>query len=188
MTLTQLKVLRGQAYQAVPLPEVQWPPSAYYRFLSLLAKAMAAEVFVELGTCGGGASYNVAVMNPTTKVISIDLVKMPTVDEVINRCPNFEFVQSDSVAAAATIGAKYQGKINLLFVDTAHTYEQATAEFYAWLPYMAPHGIVCCDDLNRPGLDRFWAEVKQQKTDFGDLAILHIGGEVTDGGFGAILL
>ncbi len=186
MNLDRIRQLRDAAHGLDPLPEEKWPPSVYYRFLALLVADMNAKRFVELGTCGGGASYNVAKMNPATEVISIDVCKQPQVADVEALCPNFRFVLGDSIKSAAAIGP--EAPIDVLFVDTLHTYEQASGEFKAWLPYLKPGSVVCFDDIYHQGVDRAWHEISHVKTEFTELHVLHISGSPTDGGFGAVLI
>lgn len=188
ITIDQIRAIAVDARNASPLPDPRWPPSVYYRFLGLLAKRMNARVFVELGTCGGGASYNVAKMNPATKVISIDLDMLQTVPEIQKQCSNFTFIKDHSIRVAQDIGVKYSKQIDILFIDTIHTYCHSWMELLAWLPYLSPGAVVCFDDLNRKGMDRLWDELDFVKTGFSDLAELHISGGVEDGGFGAIIV
>jgi predicted O-methyltransferase YrrM len=147
---------------------------------------MKPEIFLELGTCGGGASRHVATKNPDVKVISIDVTKLPQVSEIA--CPNFQFILGDSIETAKTLGPQYQGKIGIIFIDTIHEYQHTMNEFNAWKSYMAPGGIMFFDDLYRQGMDRVWKELPETKTEFHALSKMHIGGSPTDGGFGAIIL
>lgn len=184
MNLDQLRALQTEAWSLRPLDGPQWPPSVYYRYLALIAQRKPANVFVELGTCGGGCSRTVAMMSPKTKVISIDVTKHENVKQM-ESIPNFTFLLGDSVELASKVGA--ENKVDLLFIDTVHTYERTMAEFKAWKPYMTPGGIMCFDDLHRPGMRKLWDDLPGTKTGFDDLARMHIGGSPTDGGFGALI-
>jgi len=184
ITVADLVALGREALAASPHPDPRWPPSVYYRYLSAVAGRLNAKTFVELGTCGGGASLTVAVNNSSTKVITIDVDKYPQVAPIEEMCSNFFFHRGDSIELADTLG-QANAPIDLLFIDTTHTYEQTMGEFNAWLPYMAKGGVVCFDDLYRPGMDVVWAALPEPKTGIHDLKRMHVGGSPTDGGFGA---
>ena len=51
------KELEQRALNTAPFPDPRFPPSPYYRFLRLLAAEMRPRLSVELGVCGGGASF-----------------------------------------------------------------------------------------------------------------------------------
>ena len=186
MTITDLITLQSEAIRMLPCSGPQYPPSVYYRYLALIALKKPAKLFVELGTCGGGCSRTVAIKSPNTQVISIDVHKHDTVTQMEPQLPNFRFIKGDSIDLAKIVGP--QCPIDLLFIDTIHTYEHTMNEFNAWRPYMAPGGIICFDDLHRPGMDKVWNDLSGTKTGFNDLARMHIGGSPTDGGFGALIV
>jgi len=167
-------------------PDPRFPPSLYYRFFRLLAAHVQPRYSVELGVCGGGGSLHLALGWPYGRVIGIDLgdeFYAEQIEHIRQTCPNFTFWQVDSVFAASCVG---DIRVDILFIDTTHTYEQTMAEFNAWLPLMQPGGIVMLDDLFRPGMDRAWEEVQGDKI---RLDRLHVGGGGADtGGFGVVLL
>ncbi len=155
--------------------------------MAAIAGRLNAKVFVELGTCGGGASLTVASRNSGTKVVSIDLDKYPQVAGIEELCSNFFFYKGDSIAMAEKLGPDL-ALIDLLFVDTTHTYEQTMGEYKAWLPYMRKGGVICFDDLYRPGMNVVWDALPSPKTGIHDLKRMHVGGSPTDGGFGAVIV
>jgi len=117
-----LRHLAVQAGRADVYPSVMFPPSVYYRFLRLLTAYLGPRVSVELGVCGGGASLHMALGYPQGKVFGIDItLEYPDNIEYIKKiCPNFSFIQTSSLEAAAL----YRGPpVGLLFIDTVHTYE-----------------------------------------------------------------
>ena len=50
----------------------RFPPSPYYRFLGRLVQAMRPKLAVELGVCGGGASYHMAQGCADTVVVGVE--------------------------------------------------------------------------------------------------------------------
>lgn len=187
-TLTMLAkqaILLGPMVDHYPDPdneEVTFPPSPYYRFLKLLAAHIKSRLSVELGVCGGGGSLHLAM--GSRQVIGIDHAwdHEANITWIINHYRNFIFLQGDSVALAPVIYHNH-GQVDLLFIDTTHTYEQTMAEYEAYEPYLSERAIVCLDDLFREGMDQAWDEMPDNKVRFD---FLHPSQSPTDGGFGVI--
>lgn len=171
------------ANEAIEMPiydNPAFPPSPYYRFFRAMATTWRPSLMVELGVCGGGASLHMALGNPEGKVVGIDnRIDYPgNIDFINSTCPNFELVLGDSVESAPSVVEKY-GVVDLLFIDTVHTYERTMAEWRAWEPLMAPEAVICMDDLLRPGMNQAWSEVPWKKV---RIDSLHPGS--LEGGFG----
>ena len=162
-----------------------FPPSLYYRFLKLLAEYKKPKLSVELGLCGGGGSLHLAQPGYGL-VVGIDIAEEypDNIKYLQANYQNFIFVRGDSVRLAPTIHHNY-GQIDILFIDTTHTYDQTMEEYEAYKPYLAAGAVVCLDDLYREGMDRAWAAMPDPKI---RLDGLHVGGSATDGGFGVVLL
>ncbi len=188
LTLTRLAKqasLTGQMVANYPDPnnsEVTFPPSPYYRFLNLVAKEMKAGLSVELGVSGGGGSLHMALAGK--QVVGVDLAwdHEANLTWIIGNCPRFTFLQGDSIQLAQTVYDRF-GSIDLLFIDTTHTYEQTMAEYNTYLPFMSKEYVICLDDLFRPGMDLVWAEMPDNKKRFD---FLHPSQSPTDGGFGVV--
>lgn len=189
ITLTRLAkqaVLMSQLLPNYPDPDnekVTFPPSPYYRFLYLLAKEMDAMLSVELGVCGGGGSLHLAMGSRI--VVGIDV----TYDEYKDNMAwlkehhnNLLFFKDDSVTVAPFIFEQFC-VIDILFIDTTHTYNQTMAEYNAYAPFLSDQAVVVLDDLFRDGMDRVWSEMPENKVRFD---FLHPSASPTDGGFGVI--
>jgi predicted O-methyltransferase YrrM len=158
--------LARRAMEMEPYPDPRFPPSSYYRFLRLLAAHLHPSVSVELGVCGGGGSLHLALGWPKGRVIGVDVAwdHPDNIQHVQERCPNFEFWLEDSVKAAARFAAERAGRgVDVLFIDTTHTYDQTMREFEAWRPLLSRWAVVCLDDLEREEMRRVWAEMPGQK-------------------------
>jgi len=166
-------------------PNSMFPPSPYYRFLRGLAAAKRPAVSVELGVCGGGGSLHLALGYERGRVLGIDIGnEYPThIRFIEEHCPNFEFMLADSIQVATKIDAI----VDILFIDTIHTYERTMAEWNAWSSLLADGAIVCLDDLNRPGMMDAWNELPKGSIKM-TLYRLHPPASPTDGGFGVIQL
>ena len=181
----RLLAKRARGMKALPYP--QFPPSAYYRFLRLLAEAMRPSLSVELGLCGGGGSLHLALGWYGGTVVGVEISDGDAQQRenwrFIKRLrDNFELWKGDSVESAPEI-AKEWGQTDLLFVDTDHTYRQTMAEWNAWEPYLSERAVVCLDDLFRPGMEDAWNEIPW--TNKLRLDYLHDGAEF-GGGFGVV--
>lgn len=163
----------------------RFPPSLYYRFLRVLASHKRPIVSVELGVCGGGGSLHLALGYPAGKVYGVDVANNwpDNIDYVNKVCPNFIFIRADSRQFAEKMMPNEF--VDILFIDTVHTYQDTLDEFNAWQPKLARNAIVILDDLYRVGMEQAWQELPGEHV---RLDFLHIGGSPTDGGFGVLLL
>jgi len=170
------------ALMEAPYSNPAFPPSPYYRFLRLLAIELKSRLSVELGVDGGGGILHMAMAS--VKAIGIDITnaRPENIKHIQQHYSNFEFIIGDSIDMAPIIHNRF-GTIDLLFIDTTHTYLQTMAEYRAYEPYLSSKAIVCLDDLNRPGMDQAWAEMPAPKKRFDKL---HPSQSPTDGGFGVM--
>lgn len=186
MNYKELHSLAIQAMKDDVYPDARFPPSPYYRFLRRLAEAVKPDVSVELGVCGGGSSLHLALGHPEGYVLGIDIREEypDNIRYVQQTCKNFYFYKGDSIEAACMLelvaGVR---QVDILFIDTVHTYDRTMMEFYAWQEYLVPESYVVLDDLFREGMVRAWDELPGSKARFD---FLHTGGSKTDGGFGVI--
>lgn len=183
MNRQMLEGLWKQALAEQPYPDPRFPPSPYYRFMRLLAEYMQPKLSVELGVCGGGGSFHLAIGWPQGKVIGVDLAydHPENLSFIIGQCPNFAFVLEDTIAAASSIYREY-GEIDILFLDSVHTYQHTTNELKAYRPYLSDKAVVLFDDLFRPEMEGLWESLPSPKL---RMDTLHDGAE-SGGGFGAI--
>ena len=176
-----IKNLVFAALAEAPYPDPRFPPSPYYRFLRQLAATMQPRLSVELGVCGGGGSFHLLLGWPLSPVVGIDKdVEYPlNMTFIRERYPNFDLRRGDSVELAPEIYGEY-GQVDILFIDTIHTYERTLAEFNAWQPYLSRRAIVCLDDLNRVEMGTIFEDLPGTKM---RLNALHPGAEM---GFGIL--
>lgn len=168
-----------------PHPEPRFPPSPYYRFLERLAGAMHPRLSVELGVCGGGGSLHLALGWPRGLVIGIDVTKEypDNIDYIYNTVSNFQLWLGDSIDLAEAVNQSYGPTVDILFIDTIHTYERTLAEFNAWQPVLAEGAVVVLDDLHRQGMTEAFEAIPGEHIRLDDL---HPGWD--EGGFGVVLV
>ncbi len=173
--------LGNDALMASPYPDPRFPPSPYYRFLKLLAQEVKAKLSVELGVCGGGGSLHLAM--GSKQVIGVDFAwdHAENINYIMEHYHNFHFLLGDSIELAEHIFITY-GEVNILFIDTTHTYQQTMQEYLTYKPFMSMNGVVCLDDLFRPGMQEAWDAMPEPKL---RLDSLHQS-EAGEGGFGVV--
>jgi hypothetical protein len=115
--------------------------SSYYALMRLLA--YRSSLCVELGVEKGRGVLSFASAKPDVRVVGIDSVKRPELDAVLNEYKNIEFLLQPSIPAV-DLGQP----IDVLHIDTEHSYSMAREEFKAWQPYLADEAVVLFDDLN----------------------------------------
>lgn len=193
MKIDTLKDLAEQAKNDdLIYPDKRFPPSRYYRFLMLLAEYMKPTLSVELGVCGGGGSLHLAKGFPGGDVVGVDFQfdHKANIEYIMSNFKNFHFMFNDSVKSAKNIVLEW-GKVDILFIDTDHTYDRTLAEYKAWKPYMKKGGVICFDDLFRHGTGEVksmrdaWDKIEGKKV---RLDHLHDGTYPTGGGFGCLLV
>jgi cephalosporin hydroxylase len=177
--------LAKRAMHASVYADPRFPPSPYYRFLRLLAAEVKPHLSVELGVCGGGGSLHLAVGWSRGTVVGIDHTQnhRENIEYVQRVCPNFRFWHGDSVATAPLVRREY-GEVDILFIDTTHSYGQTLAEYKAWRPHLSERAVVCLDDLHRDEMAQAWDEIPGNKVRLDDL---HTGPPTElGGGFGVV--
>jgi predicted O-methyltransferase YrrM len=178
----KISKLVEQIYQIPVYSDTRFPPSLYYRFLRSLTAWWKPNLSVELGLCGGGGSLHMALGYPDGKVIGIDI----TDDYHDNRryieqmCDNFIYWKRDSVESAKWVDMP----VDILFIDTVHTYERTMAEYNAWFPELNGNAIIVLDDLFEGDMEHAWNEIQGYHI---RLDNLHPKSEL-GGGFGIILI
>lgn len=153
------------------LPPAQQPTPAYQRFLRETATqsdiqhhlpllySYAQGHIVELGTRSGvsTAAFLAGVEARGGEVISVDIDDCA---HLYAGHPLWTFVQSDSrdintIARAIGQQVMLVDGIDVLFIDTEHTYEMAEAELRAWAEYVKPGGVILMHDPETfPGVRR----------------------------------
>lgn len=115
--------------------------SPYYYLMHLLAKD--ASLCVELGVEKGRGIASFASASASVRVVGIDLLKRPELDAVFNAFSNIEFIHGASMPPT-----DLDQSVDVLHIDTDHSYSTVREEFKGWQPYLADYAIVLFDDLN----------------------------------------
>jgi predicted O-methyltransferase YrrM len=149
-----------------------------------LAAALRPQRVLEIGTGWGGSLFSWAqVARPDAHLVSVDLPGGPGgggyTREYAPRFKQFCFpaqrltcVLSDSTdpAVVAHVKDAFDGPLDVLFLDGAHSYDAVSKDFQNYSPIVRPGGIVVFHDIAHSNdedatemleVDRFWGEVKR---------------------------
>jgi predicted O-methyltransferase YrrM len=184
MNAELIRQLAGRAPSMPVYDSPLFPPSIYYRFFELLAAEIKPKLSVELGVGGGGVSVHLAKGNPDGMVVGVEISwdRPEEINHIIKNFPNFRFQRCDSQWAAPMIYDMY-GPIDILFIDTIHTYERTLLEFKTYRPFLSKDAVVCLDDVHRPGMAKAVEKLPGEKIELDDLHPRQTDAEEGDGGF-----
>lgn len=148
----------------------------YNWFLFSLALNLQPDLVVETGTDRGRSAGHFASGWAGGRVVTIDIDKTCTDHARDLGFENITAITRDSIYASAIF---LEEDIDILFLDSLHTYEHTKEEYTVYLPKVSKGGLIFVDDINLDeGMKKFWAEIKEPKV---DLSHLHYSG------FGVIL-
>lgn len=138
------------------------------RLRALCLEAKPGDVLVDLGVRTGTSSC--ILLESGQRVIGVDPAHC-TIDH-----PNYTFLQTDSVTAAAMIPAP----IFLCFVDTLHIKEQVMAEMFHYWPKIRVGGYAVFHDTEWPEgkhdeyLGKQWGQAVEGVAAYFGIAIEHV--------------
>jgi len=123
----------------------------YYHLMFLLVKHLAEQrpgeriVVVEVGFDEGRGAACFAAASPMADVYAIDHTFRDPARDVLEKYPNITFLHRMSVPAPLDV----LPPIDILHLDTEHTYDQVKSEFEAYEPGLAPGAVILIDDLRK---------------------------------------
>lgn len=161
---------------------LQDEPALYYRFLFEVSAILRPAVAVELGTRNGCSAAQIAHGWPDCRVVTVDIEPAATARARALGLPNLAAITGDSrdPATVARVTELAPGGLDLLFIDSEHYFDLASAELAAYWPLLRPRGVAVFDDITlNPEMRRFWGTVPQPKASLG---FLHL---TCGAGFGA---
>jgi hypothetical protein len=119
--------------------------SPYYSLMYLMARYICSNdmTVLELGVEKGRGVASFAAGRPSLDVCGFDSYVRPELASVLAAYPNIRFENRPSMPAESIGNA-----IDILHIDTEHSYSMAKAEFESWEPYLSDKAIVLFDDLH----------------------------------------
>jgi hypothetical protein len=162
----------------------------YYRFLAGFVRHFKVQRAVELGTHYGGATIAMSQgFDPTLR----DGARLATVDvtflneEGLAKHPLIQRFEGDSLDDDVVRGmmSVFEEHIDLLFVDTIHTYEQTLENLALYANRMKPTWIILDDIRLNPQMRALWRDLGHWPC--GELIDLSDRVDRADAGFGLIV-
>ncbi len=162
----------------------------YYRLFFHLAQQLEPQLTVELGGYEGTAAAHFAKGYANGWVITIDhhtdmgddknIIKMK---EAANHYPNLTYIQgwtredlAESQKDQHALGNAKSAYpfvfnyvdtsktgIDILFIDSWHTYNEGIADWVAYEPLLSDLALVICDDISDLDMLKFWNELPGEK-------------------------
>lgn len=163
-----LKRIVNKAIKSAPLSSLSWLYgdyyAPYYSLMYLLAGTIKNGLLVELGVESGRGLISMAVANRSNFVIGFDSHLHPELTENLKHFHNVHFFNLSSMPVPIAI-THINKPINLLHIDTEHSYSMVNAEFEAYRPYLAKGAYVLFDDLHAQDDDvlRYFNELPYEK-------------------------
>ena len=114
---------------------------------TLLELGRGRRTIVELGTCTAWTSIALALNEPAASITTFDPVVHEQREHYLALVPAEVRERVRMIAQPGVDGAHEAEGVDLLFIDSTHQRAQTVAEYEAWLPRMAPGGIVVFDDF-----------------------------------------
>lgn len=144
----------------------------YYRFLYRLSQAFPGLTMVELGAREARASLHF-LKGGGAKVVGIDINCIHDPKHVAG----FNYVPLSYASTSEQALASVDELVDIVFIDTDHTYETTAKEFELWRPKVKPGGLILFDDIGAPeyGCTKFWRELKGEKLELPELHPLDWG-------------
>jgi predicted O-methyltransferase YrrM len=130
---------------------------------------MQPRLVVELGTCTGGSTSYLGAASPTTRVISVDIVQHHETAKRLAYFPNVELWADNTNDPALYTALEKEGPIDILFIDTEHTLQNARAEYDSLSTLVRSGGVILFDDTRMNGMSRFWQYIKGAKQELNHL-------------------
>ncbi len=127
-------------------------------FLYSLARSVDPQgTIVEIGTCAGKSLISMAMARRKingSKVISVDIVKHPKVEEYINRAGITDWTEL-IIGESIKVAKSWSKTIDLLFIDGDHRYAFIHKDLKSWSKFVPVNGIMAFHDYrNGTGVPR----------------------------------
>lgn len=139
----------------------------YYHFLMKLVKSLKPKNVLELGTSIGRSGLFMMVSLPEkSRLTTIDIGSFLRTDLV-----DFAFDERLKIVYGDTLDKTIIGDlkpdVDLLFIDSEHTYDQVSAEWEAYKHLLVDDAIVVADDIRLNDMGKWWDSLPYDKVDTG---------------------
>lgn len=158
-----------------PIPCPNGEITGHYHFLAKLIRRIKPKRVVEFGTGAGfSAAFMMLTLPPNSFLTTVNHPYPQSGDDVGSELapwrndPRLARFLGDS-REQSTYQMWNPNSIDLLFIDSDHTYACVSEEWRLYEPALADRAIVCLDDIRMNDMERFWDELPYEKMamDFG---------------------
>lgn len=142
------------------------PGSLYYRWLALVVRLTKPTLVLELGSgLGVSALLMFSELSETARLVSCDVArKLKFVPPAALNDPRMKFYCGNDLDLNV-FGDELPVGIDVLFVDTDHTFDQVSAEWSIYRHLCSPGALVILDDIRMNDMPRFWESLPYPKLD-----------------------
>lgn len=136
----------------------------YYQWLALLVKNIKPNLILELGNCFGLSTLMMfSQLSETAQLISNDLTnQLKFVPPHVFNDSRLKFYFGNDLDLNI-FGDDLPVGIDMLFIDTNHTFEQISAEWKIYKNLCNPGAIVILDDIRMNDMFDFWESLPYPK-------------------------
>jgi len=140
--------------------------SFYYQWLALLVRIVKPNLVVELGSGLGTSTLMILSELPkTVQLVSCDLYnRLDFIPEHVLGDHRLNFYFGDDLNLNI-FGNDLPIGIDLLFIDTEHTFEQISAEWNIYKHLCNPGALIILDDIRMNDMYDFWESIPYPKLD-----------------------
>lgn len=138
----------------------------YYYFLAGFVRSQGVKKILEIGTNYGG-SMLAMIRGANAESTTLDLVTIDKIDiagpELLKQTSVARIV-GDSLAGetSAAVQKQITGPIDLLFIDSKHSYEHATGNFRIYSTMLQPRFVIFDDIRFNEEMAKVWAELSER--------------------------
>jgi predicted O-methyltransferase YrrM len=169
--------------------EFRETPVSYYFLLAGLVRSLDLRRVLEIGTHWGGAimSMSRGLRDPDsgeTQLVTVDVTDRNT--EGFRAYPRITRITGDSFDrhVVDAVASSFRGPVDLVFIDTIHTYRPTHHNIAIYANRFAPRLVVLDDIHINSSMDRLWSDVARAAGDRAFDATTLCDREV---GFGVVL-
>lgn len=136
----------------------------YYQWLALAVRITKPALVLELGSgLGVSALMMLAELLEKARLISCDVARdLKFVPETARNDPRIRFCCGNDLDLNI-FGNELPIGIDLLFIDTEHTFKQISAEWNIYRHLCSPGALVVLDDIRMNDMPRFWESLPYPK-------------------------
>lgn len=158
-----LEMMEAAATTVPPLElllHLSFPDRRYYHLMYLLSQRLAPCVAVELGVERGDGLASLALGSPGCRVFGVDQDFHALLPATLDEFPDITFLHARSTPVPKELR---ELEIDILHVDTIHSYAQVTAEWQEYESLLTQGAIVLFDDIYVEKVDQKFYELPHPK-------------------------